>query len=464
VLPRFEIVARRRPVRLVVPGTALPAVAPCVAVQAELIGTRRAELALTSGGDSVTATYDGTVTLHVTTGSTTTEHRSRRYGRPAGEVAAVALALTGPQVTAFTRERGRWVARARYDLTDRLDTHDETWLGALQATSTGPVDHVETGTFGQLGLRDLRVVSNADGSPFEHSDGILLTASSSGPGFFPTGHTSVWTLDPETFELEHLSDLFFRRPDRPGVFGDHASHLLRHRDRWLVATSTWGDFVTPGRRQPRSSAALRPGPQSKDFELPSRKRPGTGVRVTVAETRADLLSGQHVLDTRALDLPTSGPRSVGVWDPHLVRSDGEWLVAYVSAPRFFRFHPALARGANLDTLQLHAADLERRATEGPTLVHLDDGWRLLASDGRAGRRGQRAAFPVFDLDLQQLGRIDATYPTNLPWPTVVRHGDDWLMVGFNGASYGGPLVGYGSHGQVVVQRGGFDAPTARTGR
>ena len=103
---------------------------------------------------------------------------------------------------------------------------------------------------------------------------MLLTATSAGPGFFDTAHTSVWELDPATLALTHLSDVFFRRPDRPGVYGDHASHLLRDGDRWLLATSTWGDF-RPGHR-------------------------GASVAATLASTDADLLTGRHVLDTRPL--------------------------------------------------------------------------------------------------------------------------------------------------------------------
>ena len=63
-------------------------------------------------------------------------------------------------------------------------------------------------------------------------------------------------IHPTTLALEHLSDLFFRRPDAPGAYGDHATHLVRDGDRWLVATSTWGDF--------------------------DRSRPGAGVAVTLA--------------------------------------------------------------------------------------------------------------------------------------------------------------------------------------
>ena len=148
----------------------------------------------------------------------------------------------------------------------------------------------------------------------------------------------MWTLDPAALELEHRADLFFRRPDRPGVFGDNATHLVRDGDRWLVATSTWGDFDQPP--QPGRSA------------------------VTLAETAADLTSGRHVLDTRPLLLPTTGLRSVGVWDPHLVRTGGEWLVGYVSAQRFFRFHPMVASGPSLDELTLRGAATDRRRHRG----------------------------------------------------------------------------------------------------
>jgi hypothetical protein len=402
VLPSFEVVARRRPVRLLVPETSLPgAVAPYVAIE----GVPGAELRLASGDVTLTAIYEDTVTLHVTTGGRTTSHRSRRSGRPEADVEAVALALTGPQVTAFTREAGRWVARGRYDLTDRHDVHDEAWLAGLAGSAEG-------GRFGQLGLRDLRLVSHADGAPVLDGDRLLLTATSAGPGAFPTGHASVWALDPDTYELEHRADLFLRRGGR--VFGDHAVHLVRDGDRWLLAASTWGDFDR-------------------------KERP---VGVTLSVSAADLTRGVHVLDSRPLALPTTGFRSVGVWDPHLVRTPEGWLVGYVSATRYFRFHPVLAVGDDLDSLELAAVATGHRETEGTTIVRLDEGLRVLASDRH------RKVFPVLDLDLLEVGTLDAAYPTNIPWPTLAGE----LLIGFNGRRYGGRLVGYGSHGDVVIQR------------
>jgi hypothetical protein len=428
VLPRFEIVHRTRPVDLVRPGSDLEhPVAPYVAVTADVVGPGPASVSLGSGGSELTAFLDDRgLALRVTAGDTTTGHRSRRSGRPESEVEGIAISLTATHVVGYTREDDRWRVRARFDLHERLDPHDEAWLHGLEATSDGPLAGVRAGSFGQLGLRDLRVVTHADGTAYRHGAGYLLSATSAGPGAFATGHTSVWAFNPESLGLEHRADLFFRRPALPGVYGDHACHLVRDGDQWLVAASTWGDF--------------------------DKARDESRVETTLATTAADVTRGTHVLDTRPLALPTDGMPSVGVWDPHLVRTDEGWLVGYVSARKYFRFHPVLAEGPDLDSLRVRAAATGRRATEGTTLARVDGKWRVLASDGRDGRRRQNARFPVFDLDLREVDALDAPYPSNIPWPTLLEHDGRWLLICFDGVRYGGRLVGYGSHGRVVIAR------------
>ena len=237
---------------------------------------------------------------------------------------------------------------------------------------------------------------------------------------------------PRRCDLTHSADLFFRRPDRPGVFGDHATHLVRTDSGWLVATSTWGDFEAPTSRAGRRTPA--------------------GLRVTLAESDADLLRGTHVLDTRELPLPTDGLDSIATWDPHLVRHDGGWLVGFVSARKFFDFHPALAGGPALDDLRLLGAATDRRSTEGTTLVEVDGRMVVLASDGRDSPRAQRGRFPVFDLTMADLGTLDAPYPTNLPWPSLAQVDGTWLMATFNGRAAGGKLLGYGTHGDLLLMR------------
>jgi hypothetical protein len=413
ILPRFAPAGSTRPVDLARPGALAEPLAPYLAV--EVAATDTVDLALVNGEDRLAVRYDADgFSLRVTAGGETTDHRSRRMGRPEAPVERVALTLTGTRLAAAGLEAGAWVVRGFVDLRDRLDPHDETWLAGLAAEGGALRE------FGQLGLRDFRLVTNADGTPHRPEGRVLLTATSAGPGFFDTAHTSVWELDTLSHGLVHLSDVFFRRPDQAGVYGDHASHLLRDGERWLLATSTWGDF--------------------------DHHRKGATVEATLAETDDDLLTGRHVLDTRPLRLPTSGLTSVGVWDPHLVHTGDGWLAAYVSASRFFRFHPVAAAGATLDSLTLCGAATKHKETEGSTLHRVDDEWRLLASDG-ANRR-----YPVFDLELNEIGEIDAPYPTNISWPTLLDDDGGMLMVGFDGEPYGGRLVGYGSHGAVRFAR------------
>ena len=441
MLPRLEVVRRLRPIDLLAPGAVrvatssggivpMPAVAPYVTATAPV--RDRSWLALHLAGHRLGASIDdGSVSLTLTQGHGTREVRSRRFHR-ADDPTELGLTLTGSHLTAWTREQDRWVARARYDLRERLDVRDEVALADLRVEL--PTWGGVAGGFGQLGLRDVRFVTEEDGRPLRDGDALWLTATSAGPGFFDTAHTSVWRLDPTSLDLAHSADLFFRRPEPAGVFGDHATHLVRSADGWLVATSTWGDFETPTTRAGR--------------------RTPSGLRVTLAESAADLLRGTHVLDTRELPLPTDGLASIATWDPHLVRRDGRWLVGFVSARRFFDFHPALAGGASLDDLRLLGAATDRTATEGTTLVEADGRMVVLASDGRDSPRGLRARFPVFDLEMTHLGQLDAPYPTNLPWPSLAQVDGGWLMATFNGRSVEEKLLGYGTHGDLVVMRSG----------
>lgn len=439
MLPRFELVHRHRRVELVTAERRRGFVAPFVAVEAEL-GTHdvagRLACELTGpGGERLTGWYDGgrrLAGLDVTDGSgRTTHHRSRRHGRPETPPDALATALTGSWLSVLTRHGPTWTVRGRVELPPRVEPRAPAFLAGLGTTvrwtgrepvSTEPVTSWRAGTFGGLGVRDVHLVTEADGTPVTRDGLHFLTVTHAGPAFADAAHCGVWSFDPVTYAVQSCARLFFRR--RGLVLGDHATHLVRDGDRWLVATSTWGDFAKKS------------------------------LGITLAVSTDDLLSGEHVLDGQPLDLPAPG-RCAGVWDPHLTRIDGHWHLAFVAARKFFDFRPALARAASPGVLgewELLGSAEDRVATEGTVIARLDGQWRVLASDGRDNPAGVRGRFPVFDLTMREVGALDAAYPTNIPWPTLLERPDGWLMLTFDGTPAGGDLPGYGTHGDFLVLR------------
>jgi hypothetical protein len=243
--------------------------------------------------------------------------------------------------------------------------------------------------------------------------------------FFQAAHWGVWTLDlDEPRRVEQVATVFFERDGF--VLGDHAGQIVAdERDGGFhVAASSWGDF------------AFR------------------GVHVRYCRTFDDILSGAHVLKSAKMALPTD----FSAWDPSMVRIGDRWYVGFVESPyqdptRGFSFHPALARsdsGASLNQLSKIGADLSRAQTEGVILQKVGGRWYLLASDG-AERR-----YRVYDLSMNLLGYLRAPYGSNIPHPQVVPISDQgqttYLLISFDGTQYHEGLLGYGTHGDLIIMR------------
>ncbi|HET8718236.1 MAG TPA: hypothetical protein VFM50_10855 [Nocardioidaceae bacterium] len=406
--------------------------APYAAVELELADPRagvvRAGLA-TADGDHVVGVHDpvrGRVAIEVRrSGRTRLVRRKKldlagddgagrlRLGFVLCENQVTLLVDTGDGWQAVLSERDRVAAMVDLRRPERLTAHRYAWGGP-------GIARVRAGLFGMAGIRDPHLVQHADGRPYVREGKAYLTATCAGMGFFRQAHWGVFTLDlDDPRELEQVGQLFSLRDGL--LLGDHAGQVVRDddADRWIVATSSWGDF---------------------GFD---------GVHVRHLVTTDDVLHGVHVLDTQPLELPTRH----SAWDPALTRIEGRWHVGFVESPsqRPFDFHPALAVGepggiwgAALTSVGA-AADLHQ--CEGPILAEVQGRWWLLASDGDARN------YPVFDLDMRRVGRLDAPYPTNIPHPQLVPLEDgEFLMITFDGTQYAKKVLGYGGHGDVLVLR------------
>ena len=405
--------------------------APFAAVEATLPAAQ-GTIALgigTEAGDHVLVRWraeTSRITLEVRTDGRTRVLRRRKVGLRGG--ASLAFALCENRVTALVDTGEGWwpVLTERDKVCALVDLRREATLtGFRYAWSTTGVtaSGVRAGLFGMTGLRDPHLVQHADGSPYERDGRRFLTWTCAGLGFFQQAHWTVWSFDPASPRDMRLESQLFSRRDGL-VLGDHAGHLVRHRDHWLVATSSWGDYA-PGH-----------------------------IHVRHGESSADLLSGVHVIDTEPAQLPTAHC----TWDPSLLLHDGTWRVAFVESPsqKPFAFHPALARGPVgsgarepgcpwTDDLELVAAADDLTQCEGPIFARVGSETWLLASD----KVGQN--YPVFDLDGQRRGRLDAPYPTNIPHPQLVPDpAGGWWMVTFDNTQYAERILGYGGHGDVVL--------------
>jgi hypothetical protein len=391
--------------------TGVRPVAPFCAVVVRASGPVSA--GLVGGATSVLGRYaNGVATIEVTVGGAKTV------------VATAAAALSGEfgfavvvnenAVTVLADTGAGWqpLLTNRDGVRALIDLRDPRVLGRLSYGYEGAVGRVRAGYFGQAGVRDPHVVQYADGRPYIRDGKLYLTLTNAGLGFFQQAHWGVWTLDlAHPTRLTQVAQLFFARDGV--VLGDHAGQIVVDGDEFVLAMSSWGDF---------------------NF---------AGVHVRYVRTRANVLSGVHVLPTRQMPLPTS----VSSWDPAMTRIHGQWHVAFVESPAqspAFIFHPALARGRTLESLSLVGADLTVDQTEGTIIQRLEGKWYVLASDGDA------RVYRKYDLSMRPQGTLDAPYGTNIPHPMVFRYRGKYWMITFDGTQFAEPILGYGTHGDFIV--------------
>jgi hypothetical protein len=316
------------------------------------------------------------------------------------------------------------------------------------------LDGVEAGYWGRAGVRDPHVVTWADGTPYIKDNKLYFTLTNAGLDFFATAHWGVYTLNLSNYTspaaLEEVGKIFFKRDGK--VFGDHAGHIVYDGTNFLIGVSTWGDFTYQGVHVNYTS----------DVVQHEGKPP---------------LHGVHVLEPQKLNLPTVSPTDTGTWDPHFVKIDGQWYVAFVDSPSQgnpWKHFPALAKGPDLEHLTLVGAESDLQQSEGMVIQKIAGKWYVLCSSGGgeitdedAGSATYRIYEPVADQSggLKFVGKLRAPYVSNIPHPMVtplpVGQNTKWIMLTFDGTDFygwdqkGNPILDYGTHGKFYV----MDGPT-----
>ena len=452
---RFEAVARSRPWSLLAPFAAHDLAAPPSPPDGDLaeldpgpvapfcavvgdVGEAGPDtllrLGLAGEGVRVLAVWDGgAVSLEVLGPRSAF---SVSAPEPVTARAGLALAVSGDRVVVLVRaDGGQWRPVLAEDTRVRecVDLRDPAVLRGLRYVHGGRgvrLDRLRAGCSGPVGVRDPQLVRTTRGEPVVRDGRAFLTMTSAGFGFFPTASWGVWAIDlADPTRVEQVGAVFSARDGL--VLGDHAGQLVvdERTGTTSVLVSSWGDFS-----------------------------PETGVHVRHATTGEDLLAGVHVLPTERLRLPSAH----STWDPSLARIGGRWHVAFVECPSFgpprFVFRPALARTDSRDHvtgLVRVGADDGREQTEGTLLQRVGRRWYLMASDGDAREH------PVYEPGgMSRLGTLRAPYGTNIPHPALVPAAPgapaaQWLVT-FDGTPWHDDVLGYGTHGDLLVLAGRVD--------
>jgi hypothetical protein len=246
-------------------------------------------------------------------------------------------------------------------------------VGARADGGTITLGRLEAGYFGQAGVRDPDIVSEADGTPYIRDGRLYLTVTNSGlAGGIPSAHMGVFRMSLTDFRLEEVGKVYFARGDM--VLGDHAGRIVHDPSvgGFRLVAVTFGDYDIFNTSTTQYAAA-----------------------------RADLLHGVHVLTPRAV---------VRGIDPYPVRIDGTWWMALSDSGRTtsYRFTDDAFR----EPVLVAANDNGGVYYEGTKVSRIGEEWYILSSSGTDYR--------VYDLRANLVGTLDAPHPDGyIPHPMVL---------------------------------------------
>lgn len=264
------------------------------------------------------------------------------------------------------------------------------------------------GRHGGVGIRDMTIVTNEDGSPYlPTSNTTLFTATI--PDARDQAYAGVFELNMDDYSYRQVGALMVERGGK--LYNDLVPHIIYYPSgNRRVTIGTWGN--------------------------------GFGGSIEVLhklETSQELLSGTKIISGMTqLNLPKSGS-APGCYDPMLVYDSGNsrWLIAYAMTQRTdfsgSPFYAAAAYSTDLTTWTSIGIDSET-GYEGTKIVKAAGDYWIMAG----GPAGMSNSSRVFDSAMTYVGPLTAVFEGSTdtqPHPMVFPYESRQVLLTFDNTKY-----------------------------
>lgn len=341
------------------------------------------------------------------------------------------FSLVGNWVTGYVLNEsggsaGIWVKMWGFDLSTYIDfkAQDHTQWHACFGFSTpgtnlnvATFDDFKVGRFGGVGIRDICVVANQDGSPyFASATEVWAFGTLAAPsGQIAESSQGVFKVDLEKKTFTQTGVIMQSRGGR--IQNDHAASMIveSNGDQHFLVSS-WGD--TPST---------------------------VHVWYKFQAVGVDLLNGSNVVTGAQLTLPTAGGAAVDYYDPYLIKKGTTWYLAYTvsTAGTGTPFFPCLASSTDLSSWSQVGFDNTASRYEGTRILPFE-GQSFVTTGGQFNMR-------IYDLTMTFLGIVNCVSPgdgTTQPHAMLFPYNDLVMLITFDQTKWptsGGLNFSWGSH-------------------
>ncbi|HSX49948.1 MAG TPA: hypothetical protein VLF09_03260 [Cellvibrio sp.] len=357
--------------------------------------------------------------VQVKIAGTNTFYSSASYTFPASLKIALSLVMNSASV--WVDSGSGWVCLVTHQIptasvnfkTIDLTGWKPSFTVAASASVTWVFDNLKSGIFGGVGIRDMTLITSANGDPVDFSGNYRFTATSTCP--VGTGYNTVWEYSPIDYSIVMTGAILVNRGGSRQ--NDLNAHIVLNDDStYRVVIASWGNGF------------------------------GGIIQCYHKNNVGDIMVGEAYINSPdLLALPLiPGTGSGGSYDPYLIYDVDHWFLAYavVSRTDFVgeNFYIAAAETVDFIAFTGVGSDPARTIVEGP---------KICKSNGQlfiyGGGRGEQ---PSYDSGMNYVGEpifSPALYSgtDTQPHVMVFPHDDEYHCLTWNQVRFGSTAFTWG---------------------